>query len=337
LFLGLIALIFLFAMAPAPRPSLGAGTFDFGAHEVGTTTTPSALLPLQGSLSDLPSDTVLYNGGDPTIDLFLAQSGISAPVTVGTFIAAFGDMTFTYEITGVSLAIGNQFSADASNCIGAVSSCTVSVSFTPTTVGVHTDTVTLAVANLVVTGSSLPVAIANVVAPFVVPLLQPFLAVSITGEGSPQPESGVVLLVSARAPAPCVIVSTSTLDFGVQPFSHPGAPVVSTAFETVSNCGLDNESIHVSGTDAVGDQVPPAAWSLVDAGTNPCDVGVDKYGLIVGDGVAQLHVTTSNQFFNSLGPSSSALLDVNYQMPCDGSAGVGQVMSSALAFLATVP
>ncbi len=336
---GLMALTFLFAMAAPASPSLAVGTFDFGPHEVGTTATTTVPLPLQGSLSDLPSDAVVYSGGDFAIDLLLAQSGVSTPVTVGAFISAFGDMTFSYEITGVSLALGSQFSADASGCVGAVSSCNVTVSFTPTTVGPQTDTATLSIANLIVTGSSLG-DFATAFAPFVVDLLGGFLGVSLDGQGTPVSEGGVVLLVSALGPAPCILLSESTLDFGILPFNSPGASVTGVQPMTVSNCGQDAESIQAKGTDAAGDQQPPAVWSLVDAGTNPCDVGVDKYGLIVDDQLIagdEFHVTTSNQFFATAAPSGRGSFNVTYQLPCQGSAGAGQIMSSSLTVTATVP
>jgi hypothetical protein len=115
-----------------------------------------------------------------------------------------------------------------------------------------------------------------------------------------------------------------------------------TAGIDVSSCSTGSEAVYVNGTDATGDGNQPAQWLLSGAGGNPCAVAVDRYGVSLGtDGSGGMpptfQLSTTSTSWIVMDAGASVPTSVGYQMPCVGSSGAGQTMSSQVTFLATVP
>jgi hypothetical protein len=323
-------------MAAAAQPTL-----DFGNVTVGDSLPIDAELPLSYSLSDLPPETVLYAGGDPSIDFVLASSGInSLPVTAGSLIAEVGDMTATYHL-GFNIATGTHFSVDSTDCLTATgSTCAASVTFAPTAQGPHSDTVVPQLSDIDVTGGGSIGSLADLMAPFIAPQVEAQLVLPVTGYGA-TPTSGLELRVTVpREAAPCVLLDATSIDFGTLPFSTEAALSQSSADVTVTSCSTGSQALYANGTDATG--TSGALWSLSSVGGNPCGIGVNAYGVSLGtDGSggmpAAFQLSTLASSWIVQQAEASVASSVDYQMPCVGSDGAGQTMTSQVSFLATVP
>ena len=151
-------LVGLTVVAAAPGIVAAATSLSFGTVSVGATKTLSATIPLEASLSDLPSSTVLYAGGNPTTDLALQLAGLPVPLTAGALLAVTGDVTATYHLSG-QLATGTDFDIDAPTCATGTVSCSASIGFTPTAVGARTDTLGRSARTLVPQQSAIDLAL----------------------------------------------------------------------------------------------------------------------------------------------------------------------------------
>jgi hypothetical protein len=283
---------------------------------VGDSLTLDVAVPLSYSLSDLPPETVLYAGGDPVTDFALANFGIhSLPVTAGSLIAEVGDMTATYHL-GWNIATGTHFSVDSADCLTATVSCTAGATFAPTAQGEQADTALAALTDIDVNGGG------------------------SVGYGA-TPTGGLELRVTVpREAAPCVLLDATSLDFGTLPFSTEAALSEGSAGVSVSSCSTGSQALYTSGTDATG--TGGALWSLSSVGGNPCGIGVNAYGVALGtDGSggmpASIQLSTLASSWIVQAAESTVAADVGYQMPCVGSDGAGETMTSQVTFLATVP
>lgn len=314
---------------------------DFGNVSVGDTLTEDYELPLDYSLSELPAGTVLYTGGNSAVDLVLAGMGLSAPLTSDALYAAVGEMTATYHLS-LSMTTGTQFSVASLDCATGAGSCTVSVTFAPTAQGVHDDSVRAHPTDVVVTGGGSFGSLVDLVAPYIVPQVEGQLVVPVTGYGA-TPTGGLELRVSIpREAAPCVLLDATSIDFGTLPFSTEAALSEGSAPVTVSSCSTGSQALYANGTDATGSGASPAHWTLSAAGGNPCVVGVNQYGVALGtDGSggmpAAFQLSTLSSSWIVMGAGANVASSVDYQMPCVGSDGAGQTMSSQVTFLATTP
>ena len=325
-------------MAAAALPPV-----DFGNVNVGDSLTLDAQLPLSYSLSELPAGTVLYNGGNPTIDLALSLSGLglTPPVTSDALYAAIGEVTATYHLT-FSMAIGTDFSAASMDCATGSGSCTVVVSFLPTAQGPLSDEVRPQLTDVNVSGSSTYASLIDLMAPFLALQFETQLNVPVTGYGA-TPNGGLQLRVTVpREAAPCVLLDATSIDFGTLPFSTVAALSEGSANVAVSSCSTGSQALYASGTDADGSGATPAHWALSPAGGNPCGIGTNQYGVALGtDGSggmpASFQLSTMTSSWIVMPAGSDVASSVDYQMPCVGSDGAGQTMGSQVTFLATAP
>ena len=314
---------------------------DFGTVGVGNSATAEYTMPLDFALSEMASETVLYEGGDPFIDSFLASEGITVPVTAGSLYAEIGEVTATYHLT-LALVDGTSFSISAPNCATGTESCAVTVTFAPTAEGSFADTVQATIFDLVAVGPSEYASLIDFITPTIVGEVEPELAVQVGGTASTG-TSGLELRVSvAPEAAPCVLLDATDIDFGTLPFSTEAVLSEGSAGANVSSCSTGSQALHSSGTDATGNGTTPALWTLSATGGNPCPVGVTAYGVALGtDGSggmpATFQLSTLSSSWIVMPAGSSVASSVDYQMPCVGSDGAGQTMSSQVTFLATVP
>ena len=312
---------------------------DFGNVTVGESLQLDADLPLSYSLSELPPDSLLYAGGDPTTDFVLSGSGVSVPVTAGSLFEDVGEMTATYHLA-LSMATGSQFFVSSADCASALGSCTASVTFAPTAQGAQSDTVRAHPTDVDITGGGSFGDLADFMAPFIVPQVEDQLAVPVTGYGA-TPNGGLELRVTVpREAAPCVLLDATAIDFGTLPFSTEALLSEGSADVAVTSCSTGSQALYANGTDATG--TGGALWSLSSTGGNPCGIGVNQYGVALGtDGSggrpAAFQLSTLSSSWIVMAAETNVASSVDYQMPCVGSDGAGQTMNSQVTFLATVP
>jgi hypothetical protein len=333
----LIASILSGVIGAAPAlTSAAVVTVDFGAVPVGTTVTEQVLIPSEVHLSDLPADLVVYTGGDPTVDAILVLLGLTAPVTTGAILGAIGDITITYELIALDLADGTNFAIGTFSCD--TTGCLIEASFTPTAGGTFTDTVTVTVGNVAITGGGLLGPLATLFIDLVRGFLDDTLVVDLTGAGE-EGQQGIELRVTVPEPAaPCLLVGAPTLDFGELPLSTPSAMSSGSMDVDVTSCSTGSTDILARGTDASGDGIPPATWLLSSVGENPCTQGADLLGVVLAPaGGSALQLATSNEFMASVVASETLGTNVTLEMACEGSEGAGQTMSSQVFLTAVVP
>jgi hypothetical protein len=314
---------------------------DFGNVNVSDSLTLDAQLPLSYALSELPPETILYSGGNLSIDLVLSSIGLSAPLTAGALYMTIGEVTATFHLT-FSMATGTDFSAASTDCATAAGSCTVDVTFLPTAQGPLSDEVRPQLTDVNVSGSSTYASLIDLMAPFLAPQVEPQLYVPVTGYGA-TPNGGLSLQVTVpREAAPCVLLDATSVDFGTLPFSTAAALSEGSANVAVSSCSTGSQALYASGTDADGSGATPAHWALSPAGGNPCGIGTNQYGVALGtDGSggmpASFQLSTMTSSWIVMAAGSDVASSVDYQMPCVGSDGAGQTLSSQVTFLATAP
>ena len=308
-----------------------ATTLDFGTVSVGGVKSLGMTVPLQVSLSDLPPDTVVYAGGNSSVDLVLSFAGLSAPLTAGALFAVTGEITGTYHLAP-SLGAGTDFVAEATGCGTGTGTCTASITFTPTQAGLRTATLSWSISDLQVTGGGSFASMVQSLAPFLVPSFEDALATSLSGIGVPA--SGTVAAqVEIAASAACVELSTAAMDFGNLSLGAEDSPASPTI--TITNCSGVNETLYAAGTDANGTS---SHWSLVDSSATCADtLGLDSYRLSLASAslVTPLSLSTSNKTVQSLTPAQAVDHTARIFTACPGSTGAGRVMTMFINYLVT--
>lgn len=149
----------------------------------------------------------------------------------------------------------------------------------------------------------------------------------------------VTVTASVQAEA-CITVGTSNINYTTAPFSS-GTTLVTrdSSVQDVDSCATAPQTLLVKGTNATG---PGANWSLTDVNGN-CSAGLSvnqfrhEIGTISGNPLS-LRLTTIDR---SIGTLLTTHVDMNFAttftMPCTGSGGAGQTVSSSIIFTATVP
>jgi hypothetical protein len=329
-------------MVISASPVAAAGVLDFGSVSLGGTATRNHELPLAYALSEVPSETVLYTGGDGIIDSALTVIGLTAPVTAGSLYGALGEVSATFHLS-FGLSAGTDFSIDGSACASGSGSCTAVVEFSPTAPGLRSAAVTVSMTSVVISNSGPYASYVNLFAPALVPSFEDQLGFTVTGVGTEGGSGGLLLEVAvAPEPVPCLIVDASSIDFGTLAFSTEAETSSASRNVSATSCSTGPEEIFAAGTDAAGDGVPAAAWALSSVGGNPCGIGFDAFGVALtadlGAGpLPPLQLSATNSPWLELDAEASAATAVDYQMPCEGSAGAGQTMSSQITFLAIAP
>jgi hypothetical protein len=156
----------------------------------------------------------------------------------------------------------------------------------------------------------------------------------------------VVGTVSVPAPpAPCIQLSDTTFDFGVQQFSTPSRIGGTGHSLLLTNCGTAGENVLASATDASG---PSGTWTLFAWPTyilNPCPT-TNTFSLGWGiaepnsaymslSGTPRMETDTSGApWVVPAGHLSPSNLDL--YMPCQGSNGAGETKTFTTSFTAVV-
>jgi hypothetical protein len=150
----------------------------------------------------------------------------------------------------------------------------------------------------------------------------------------------VAVTVVAEAPIvpiPCLTVTPDTLDFGTLPLSTGQGPLSSGHRQVdVASCGSSSQMLYVGATDATGTS---GTWSLAGA-AHPCpstSSPPNRFGLVVGGDNGQQRLAVqlgSPQPWTSLG--TGLAVDVELDMPCAGSSGIGEPRAFHINFTAVV-
>ena len=131
--------------------------------------------------------------------------------------------------------------------------------------------------------------------------------------------------------APCLILDSETINFGVRVFSTPQVPVSMAGGNGYKNCGPASENVLARGTNATSTSGPPATWTLQS--DDPCSAGPNTYKLRATVGAAVPHVlSTTNVEIDSLTPDEHRIVNTDLYMPCSGSDGAGQQMAFQYVF-----
>jgi hypothetical protein len=136
--------------------------------------------------------------------------------------------------------------------------------------------------------------------------------------------------------APCLTVSTTTLDFGAQQLSTDAAFVSVDRTITYTSCSTTSETIFGRGTGATDGAA--ASWSLTGSSLPCSDLGPNKYRLRSHpSGVGPTHtLLTFDQGLEVLAAGATGLADrMELTTACTGSAGAGRTMSFNVTFTAT--
>ena len=151
--------------------------------------------------------------------------------------------------------------------------------------------------------------------------------------------------VTVQQPAsPCITIDNTSVAFGTLGFSpSPTSTIFGDAnpSTTLTNCsgpsgsGGVTQQLFARGSDATGSG---ALWNLA-ATTTPCSAGQDVYGYTVrpNPGTANgTSLTATDVLLSSTwGPGPDAGWLHRIYMPCAGSSGAGQTMSTNVTFTAT--
>ena len=327
-------------VAASVAPVAATTVVDFGSVSLGGVASQDEELPLDAALSELPPDTVLYTGGNASIDLALSLAGLSAPLTAGALHAAIGEVTVTYHIA-FDLPAGD-FAITDSDCESGSGTCAVELEFSPSQTGLREAVAAATLTDVQASGGGSFASLISLLAPFLAGSVESQLDLELTGHGI-EGSGGVTLEVAVEpAAVPCLIIDASVIDFGTLAFSTDEALSNATRDVHAHSCSSGPEAIYAQGTDATGDQEPTATWTLSGAGGNPCATGPDVFGVhLTGDtdsGIpSEIDLSTVSAAWLTLEAEQTAQTTVDYRMPCAGSSGAGQTMTSQITFLATVP
>jgi hypothetical protein len=319
----------LVAGALGAAPVALASDVDFGTVSVGGSAVTQREVPLVTRLSEMDPATVLYAGGNGTIDFVLGTMSLSVPLTAGALYVRIGEVTATYHLT-LAMAVGTHFGVSAPGCLTGVDACTAELTFEPVAPGSHADAVTASVSNLRITGNSLYADLLNFLAPALESSIEGSALIAVAGIGVPA-SGTVAAVVDIAASAACVELSTNTVSFGglsLGDEERSASPLV-----TVTNCSGTEETLYASGTDATG---TGAAWALTDARVT-CGAGLDldTYRLRIASGSfePELDLSTSAKSVQGLDAAQSVDHELRIFTACPGSTGAGKTMTMFVNYL----
>jgi hypothetical protein len=133
------------------------------------------------------------------------------------------------------------------------------------------------------------------------------------------------------APAACITVLGTTVDFGTRPFNPAGSSTSAQASPIiVTGCATGGMNLLARGTNATS---ATASWTLTADSMCPATPVVDQYNLRLFN----TNLTTSDSMvLPMMGPNEQVSLPPAITMPCVGSSGAGQTMSMSYVFTATI-
>jgi hypothetical protein len=168
-------------------------TVSFGSRAVGGVVGPpmAAAVPLKISLTDLPQDLVVSLASLVISDallkagllMYFQSRGLGPQFTVGQFVAAFGNVTCTYAISGIRLkrGEGRDFRIQLGS---AEQNQNISINFVPIAKGYRADVLRATVGGISASGPGIAGILAGFAGPFCEGLINDHLAVLLEGTGT---------------------------------------------------------------------------------------------------------------------------------------------------------
>jgi len=144
---------------------------------------------------------------------------------------------------------------------------------------------------------------------------------------------------AVEAPGPCILLSTENLDYGTLAFSTSQTPRSASSSLDVTNCSTtEAEEFLARGSDATGASATWTLTTLVPSG-NTCvgaDGGQNRFVHQLSDGIAPaLDLANGNQQYQaSVAAGAVVTTGTTFHMPCSGSNGAGELMSTTITFTA---
>jgi hypothetical protein len=139
--------------------------------------------------------------------------------------------------------------------------------------------------------------------------------------------------------APCLTVSTETIDFGRLRFSGTIFPTIATRALSYASCSGSQELVFARGTDAVEAGGGPAGWQLGDLLDGCWDGGIPNIFMLDLDDAEGRHnrrLSTTDQQADSIAPASTGVYsEASFWAPCQGSDGTGSTMTFQIILTAT--
>jgi hypothetical protein len=174
------------------------------------------------------------------------------------------------------------------------------------------------------------------------------VAMVVTALPALSADSGTVAVsVTAQAPAaPCLTVTPDSVDFGTLPFSTSTRSSAGSQNITADFCGTAaGQNLLASTTDAMG---AAGSWTPRASSGSPlaplCPATNQFYLLLAGGSTGPPLVLTGTTapFLTDAGsaavfPGGNKLLQLDLEMPCQGSSGAGETKTLTATFTAVVP
>lgn len=140
--------------------------------------------------------------------------------------------------------------------------------------------------------------------------------------------------------APCLTVSTTSIDFGRSLFSTDVLLGLRSQPFTYASCSGTAERVYARATDASGSS---ASWSLVP-GIGDCSLGsLNEFSLLArGDVSGEQRIpqtwgllTVDSEIETLVADAAGSATELEVTLPCQGSDGAGETMSFQITFTAS--
>jgi hypothetical protein len=137
--------------------------------------------------------------------------------------------------------------------------------------------------------------------------------------------------------APCITITSSGIDYGSKTFSTQATPVIAVgSITSIASCSTASQTIYVKGAPATG---TAATWQLVPALACPT---INQYVHEIDNPENPTSYLPLNSTGINFGGFNSTIKTISniptrLTMPCTGSAGGGQIMSTQILFSVTAP
>jgi hypothetical protein len=172
-------------------------------------------------------------------------------------------------------------------------------------------------------------------------LLLPEPAFSDPGSDQGSVTASITVL---QGPVPCILLGTDSITYDPSALSRPSVPAsINGPTFTVESCATEAEDLLAKGTDATGSV--GASWALTPPTQmgNMCDTqagGINQFAqrVLINSGAGgMLDLSLGlESFVEDVPPSTTLTIETQMFLPCTGSDGVGETMSSQIMFTAVL-
>lgn len=156
--------------------------------------------------------------------------------------------------------------------------------------------------------------------------------------------TGTVTATVTVQGVPCVLLGTSNVNYGTLNFSSGTTSVTAVSPQfSIQNCSTATETLLARGTDAHSTTTADT-WALsttfVPSTVAPCSsLPLNTFRHVAAQPISPgiVPLTTTDVFYDSLAAGQTGNATTVITMPCQGSVGAGQTMTTDVIITATVP